>query len=540
VLTNQLSRTAPTIVDRPRTRTWLWIAVLVLLCAVRLPSLVQPAGGDQGLYVYAAQRILAGDVMYRDMWDQKPPAIAFLYAAVSLVTSREAIVPGADLAAAIAVAGLLVVLGRRSFSPSVGFGAAAIFLLLGDPYLLRLSGIYVRGQCEPFIALAVTASLALLARRERNSAALLAAGVLLAIAFWVKYNALAYGLPAAVATLLWRRGDRSPLAELALVGAGFTAVAAAVLGYFALNGALLDLRLATIDYNLRYSNETYTGPLSMLWYAVTFPSDRARMDMLWFAGGLGALLLAIRARNQSALLVFSWLAAAIISIAVNGSRGLPNYFVQANPVLAFAAAAGLATLATAGTGLRAIVGAALVAALWRVGTDEPVMGFRLAAMPGLVRNVSYDLQYIRGDLDRASYLRRFRGVKHDAFENEALAEHARQTTAPEDRVFVFGFSGGSVGWKSGRASGSRFFWSRPVLIEFAAEHPGYGSRGLLQELQRTRPALVALQKEEWRSAEFFLANASLRAWLADGYMAERETPMFSVWRRKSTAAAAGR
>jgi hypothetical protein len=63
----------------PRVR-WAWLALILLLLALRLPSLVQPAGGDQGLYGYAGQRILAGEVMYRDVWDQKPPAIVFLYA----------------------------------------------------------------------------------------------------------------------------------------------------------------------------------------------------------------------------------------------------------------------------------------------------------------------------------------------------------------------------------------------------------------------------------------------------------------------------
>ena len=45
--------------------------------------------------------------------------------------------------------------------------------------------------------------------------------------------------------------------------------------------------------------------------------------------------------NRSVLTVLAWLAAAAVSIAVNGSRSLPNYFVQANPALALTAGAGL-------------------------------------------------------------------------------------------------------------------------------------------------------------------------------------------------------
>ena len=518
-------------------RLWWWRGLLAFLVILRLPSLVQPAGGDQGLYGYAGQRLLAGGVMYRDMWDQKPPAVAAIYALVWRFHPDESVAPLTDLAAAAGVACLLVLLCRRRYSRQIGYAAAALFLLFGDPYLQRNSGIYVRGQCEPFIALAVASGLVLVAHPRRRAAHLVAAGVALAFAFWLKYNAAAYALPLALAAWAWGRdatsGWRRALPDLGWMALGFTLVSAAVLGYFAAHGALYDLRLATIDYNLRYSNETYEGSSSVLGYVLTFPFGRARVDMIWFLGGLGTLLIAWRAcRDRSALVIVSWVAAAVMSIAINGARGAPNYFVQANPALALAASAGLAALASYGARVRILVAIVLVAAMWRVGSDTPVWGMRLASLPGLVDNVRYDLSYVRGGLDRDTYLRRFRGQKHDAFENEQLVRYVRETTAPADPIFVFGFSGGSVSWKSRRVSSSRFFWSRPVIIEFAADRPGYGSAGLLADLQRRPPAVVALQKDEWRSRDFFMRNEGLRSWLEAGYTSDHETSMFSVWRRR--------
>ena len=515
---------------------WHWCALIIVLLALRLPSLVQPAGGDQGLYGYAGQRILAGDVMYRDVWDQKPPAIALLYAGLWKLWPGEAIVPAGDLAAAGTVAWLLTVLGRRRYSANVGYGAAALFLLFGDPYLQRLSGIYVRGQCEPFIALAVTTSLALVAHADGRRPQLIASGVAFAAAFWLKYNAAAYALPIAAAAWAWRRpgrAGRATLGDVAWIGLGFGIVATFVIAYFTVNGALHDWRLATLDYNLRYSNETYQSRASVLLYLVTFPIARARIDVLWFLGGLGALLLARQARStRSTLVIFGWLLAAVISIAINGSRSLPNYFVQANPALALAASAGLAAVVAHGVWVRYAVAALLLAALWRVGSDAPVLGLRLASLPGLVQNVRYDLQYVRGRLHRDTYLQRFKGQKHDAFEIDRLVRYLRDTTSPADRIFVFGFSGGSVCWKSERASSSRFFWSRPVIIEFAADLPGYGSAGLLSDLLRNPPAVLALQQEEWRSRDFFMNSDRLRSWLDAWYKLDHQTPMFTVWRRK--------
>ncbi len=235
--------------------------LLVLLLALRAPSLVQPAGGDQGLYGYEGQRILDGGVLYRDMWDQKPPGIAFLYAGLLRIWPHESIVAAADLAAAAVVAWLLVILGRRRFSPNVGYGAATLFLLFGDPSLQRLSGIYVRGQCEPFIALAVTGALVLVASgRTRGRCRLLLAGMAIAVAFWLKYNAITYGLLLVLALWAWmpdeRKSPRALVRDLTWAGLGAAAGIAVVLGYIVVNGAFHDFRLATIDYNIRYSQET--------------------------------------------------------------------------------------------------------------------------------------------------------------------------------------------------------------------------------------------------------------------------------------------
>jgi hypothetical protein len=154
-------------------------------------------------------------------------------------------------------------------------------------------------------------------------------------------------------------------------------------------------------------------------------------------------------------------------------------------------------------------------------------------MPGLIHNARFDWTYARGRLDRETYLGRFRGAKHDALEVDDLARYVRDTTSPDDRIFVFGFSGGSICWKSGRVSASRFFWSRPILIEFGVGRPGYGSAGLLADLQSQAPVVVALQREQWGSQSFFMNNAALRAWLEANYILERDSPMFAVWRRRS-------
>src|SRR5688500_11087019 len=126
------------------------------------------------------------------------------------------------------------------------------------------------------------------------------------------------------------------------VASGIITVVAAMLAIFAFDGAFDDLYHATISYNVFYSGETYASRFAMLGYLLRFPIERARVDGLWFVGGLGCAVILVTALVRRArlgtpdILPVLWVAAACLSIAVNGSRGLPQYFLQAAPALALA------------------------------------------------------------------------------------------------------------------------------------------------------------------------------------------------------------
>ena len=168
----------------------LLLALTCVLLAVRLPSLVQPMGADQGLYAYAGERILAGGLPYRDAWDQKPPAIHLTYALMRAIVPRDGAVPATDLLIAAIVAVLLWRLGGAVAGEAVGGWAAIVFLLLSNPAFARLGGVSVRAQCETFMAGAVTAAFLCLARSrdERTRRNLVAAGALFGRTHWLDHR----------------------------------------------------------------------------------------------------------------------------------------------------------------------------------------------------------------------------------------------------------------------------------------------------------------------------------------------------------------
>jgi hypothetical protein len=410
----------------------------------------------------------------------------------------------------------------------------------------------VRSQCETFIALAVTTTLALLAASQRTRRHLIGAGLCLGAAFWLKYNAVVYVLPMLV--LIGMDDDervrpaRPLITDLIWIAGGFTGVAVLVLGWFAAHGALLDLKIATIDYNLRYARETYQGAASTLIYPFTMVAQRVHVDALWFLGGIGAALLTLRLRARVVLMTLAWLAAAILCNVANGARGLPQYFVQANPALALAGAAGLATLAGRRRLLQAAAFVVIAAGLvWKVGAEQGPL--RLSGLPEVIDNTWFDFNHLRGRTDRATYLERFGGQraqdKFAALAVEQLAWQVAATTEPSETIYVFGYAPG-VYVKSGRVSASRFLWSRPVIMEFAREHEGYGSAGLLHDLEQRAPAVVALQRQDWgpvamidpgrhgepNSIDFFHGTPPLEAWLRAHYTREADAPNFELWRRR--------
>jgi 4-amino-4-deoxy-L-arabinose transferase-like glycosyltransferase len=507
----------------------LFLALACVLFVVRLPSLVQPMGADQSLYAYVGERILDGGLPYRDAWDQKPPAIHFTYAGLRAAWAHDSVVPAADLVAALAVTALLYGLGVTLATPLAGQAAALMYLFLSNPAFQRLSGVSVRAQCETFIAVAVSAAFLIIARTRDGALWKLAtAGALFGLAFTFKYNTAVYAAVGAGSLLLLRRWS---LGRAGALAAGFAAPVIVLLAIFIAGGSMRDLYAATIDYNLQYSGETYAGPRHFLTYLLTFPIQHAAVDGLWLAGGAGcAILLAASFWKRERLLPVAWVAAACLSIAINGSRGLPQYFVQALPALALAAGWALSLVWTRKRAVNALGLAVLAFGIWRVNEFQ-----------NLAANTWHDTKYLLGRSSLTEHLARYgdrESRKYSALAVWELGQYLREKASPSEHVYVFGFASGAY-VHADRVSSSRFFWSRPVIVGFKEGERGYGVQGLLQDLQNRPPAVVALQLRDWapdvlNSAEFFLKTAPLADWLIANYTQAQGPDGFDIWTRRGT------
>jgi hypothetical protein len=190
-------------------------------------ELGEPLDCDESAYAYMGRRMLRGDVLYRDLTENKPPLGYWLYtAAVALGGANELTIRLMPIPYVLATIALLWWIGFRLSGPVAACLAAGLYSLGStDPYLFGNGS-----NLEHFINFFAVASLALMVaamERPGRMAAIALAGAFLGCAALVKQVAVTHLLVFAGAVffrLSLTGGVRSVgrrVAELAALGAGF-------------------------------------------------------------------------------------------------------------------------------------------------------------------------------------------------------------------------------------------------------------------------------------------------------------------------------
>ncbi len=218
--------------------------ILLAFWLARWPFREIPLIRDEGEYAYIGQRILLGDVPYRDVYNQKTP-----FAFYAMAAGQSLLGPGvSELRLFGSAYGLLstsavYVAARMALGPLGAAVAALAFAAL----VFDQAGIVHQASTEYFMLLWL--ALGVLAWTKAADSArpgwAAAAGVFAGLACQTKQSgAVLLVFFAADALFRRRREGRAALApatrELARALAGFAAVLAAVAAYFAAHGALED------------------------------------------------------------------------------------------------------------------------------------------------------------------------------------------------------------------------------------------------------------------------------------------------------------
>lgn len=210
-----------------------------------LVSLAYPFGRDQGLFYYAAREwLLRGQVLYRDVWDHKPPVIYLIHMlAIALFGEHMWGIRLIELAVtvpALAWATARLASPRGQPIPDGAWGAA--WLGIAVTYYGYCS-FWETGQCEIWGALFATCSLTAAWHARRQMRGYAAAGVFCALSLFTKPPMIFFVLLTVGAVVLRTRAHggektRAAVRGLAVFALGGCAVCGAILLYFAAHGAL--------------------------------------------------------------------------------------------------------------------------------------------------------------------------------------------------------------------------------------------------------------------------------------------------------------
>jgi hypothetical protein len=521
----------------PRLAVVLFSTLIAAGVLLRLPAIAEPLGIDQGIFATTGTGLTHGAVLYRDLWDQKPPGIHLTYAgAIALAGPRTDLAFWLDLLAAVATCALVSLVASVEAGPTAALACAALYACLMAPAVAYDNGGFLeRAVPECFIAVLVSAA-ALAATRAsagRGVAPALACGLCLGAAAVYKPTALVYW----PALLIWLRLTGTSIRRFAIVSALAALVpAAAVAAWLSRTGGLADAWVAVVEYNRGYVT-TGPGPIAL---ADRLAHDVVRWiktDPLWLMGAAGlaaAAATAAMARRvpRAPLLGACWLAAAAVAAAANGIRLYSTYWIPATPALALSAGWLLASaIAERSWVLRAVAAASIVlGAIGSVRAHQPERAWRRLAADtsALARSATTDPGY----LELFGGYRTGRG--YSARANQELSDYLRAHSEPADRVYIFGMAP-AVYFMSGRQPANRFLWAYPAVAG-PLRRADFTAGALSDDLVARAPRYLVLERNNrdsltgWKIETEFTTPAMER--LLAHYQLETEVEDFLVYRHR--------
>ncbi|HWP43286.1 MAG TPA: glycosyltransferase family 39 protein [Blastocatellia bacterium] len=551
---------------------------------------------DDGLWFTAAEEILRGRALYSEIYFDKPPAIALLYAGLFKAFGPHILTIRLFTILYVAVVSVVLYLfGSWLYERRAGLIAAAMFTLFSTTYTTG----HVQGlNTDLLMALPYTAGAYALVRsrsqkqRGRRAWLALSGGALAGVAFQVNpkgafdlvfFAALLAPALAAGREPLKRRGA---LVLLLAAAAGFAAGAAPFWIYIAANNALTAYKDFVWDWGARYAGyysirDTAVSALRQT--ASYFALNITLLIALVFViGSAAAHLRRKRAEQDGAkpapeadcaaswtldadLTALLWLGVSYLGMSVGG-RFFGHYFIQIMPALCLIGARGLTGIVEALNARQSLPRGRLIRrsalaliALGFVFTMVRFHGHTVALALDRIRGTTGEMtarwfheRLKREELMAAAVVREWPGgvVEAERVGVESIRRGGprdRGGDGPEDYLFVWGYRPEIYYW-SGLLPASRYLSTQPLTGVAADVHYFQGSHGyllgesetaaaraeLLAELEQTRPKYIIDELGFFNSALSIQSYSEMRAFMKK-YRLLGATGRFLIYRRKNKA-----
>ena len=458
---------------------WLVRAAIVAAIAavalwVHLYEFGDAAQYDAGLFLAIGKLLQRDLLLYRDLWDTKPPGIYLYQSAVfTLLPTEVWSLRLADYLLYVAGGVLFYRLCALEAGRELGVVASAVWLYWAHHPDFNMGGFYT----EEYSAIAAVAAVAAAAHYWRAGRLrwVAASGVGAAAAVLFKHPGAACVVPAVV-LISGRRASRA----LPLFGFAAVLPLLLVVAYFWRHhavDALLDCQLFHLlaQHVVTEPGAAAAGARARQ-LAQQLATPLVAHPLYFIPAAIGVAVVVLRP-NRLRIAALSWLAADIVLLALQRYY-FEHYFIQLFPSLILLSAIGAAAVLQARASDRMAVRVARVAlGACAIALAVPALANVVAQRHPLVAANWFVLVH-----DRTAWPRQ----PGSAFET-VLGRYLREHTAPDDRVFIVE-SGSVVAayWTADRLPASRYIFATQVEASVDRQ------REQLAELNRSRPAYVVV------------------------------------------------
>lgn len=541
--------TLPDSALRSEPRKWL-IGALALVVIRALPALSYPIARDQATYCVIGRGLLDGQQLYRDLWDNKPPGIFYIFALIVKIFGPVMWWVGVvDLLWLLGISCMIFFFARRY----LGNPAAAIAVVVHGVWHVQ-GGYWHAAQTESFLMVFVFLAFFAVFRNDSwPRLRYFTAGILIAAAFWLKYNAIAF-LPLVMLLPHWdSRGlDASPrrvglktswrrlLPGALILFVGFGATVGLVLANFWFSDAWPALREVQFEVLPRYS----TMALERTQDYWLFSVRRVQFVLgLWTeCATLAALLIALWKRELARLgPILAATAVGFASTALQvryhgyGFETCYPFFAMIWGYLAVKIYEGFKT----------------------AGHFCAARGWRLARVLVWILFANVSIWFVPGELSDAyvqyktlgdwirdrdrSYAEYPWAFPISHFQDQMrVISYLRVNSSPSDKVFVWG-SEPLIYFLTERRFPTRFVTNLALISPWA---PSAWRAELVHELGRTPPRYFVVARDDmvssitytyWDSERHLQAFPELAIFINDYYEPAEVLPFFTIYRRRSGA-----
>jgi hypothetical protein len=528
-----------------RTLIWGSVIVLVALLLLGAPSLIYPFGKDQGEYAYIASAFLKNKVIYKDVFNVKPPLTHWLHVvALQLFGHAMMAIRLFDWlwqgAAAVVIFLITALLYQRRW---LALWAAVLY---GVTYFA--TDFWHSAQTDGFITLPVALSLLLflVALRQDSYGLWLGSGFLLGTAVLLKYP-MGIILPLLLLNLLLiKKPGRAFYGNGLTILIGFSLPLLFFLASLMFQGALADFLSIQFGYIPQY-NAGFITDKSYLAYTwnlfLYFEETDARIK--WFMAVLLAEILlsgTVAEWPHEQWIIPFWGIAALVHLIVQNKyyhyHMLPLLAPQAMMVVHLAANLRQAAVRFMPR-LQPMVATAVIV--------TPMLIITQVKSPYQHKNIVTRYQTLwsiaSGDTDLKQYYQRddFGAYGWGVFSSRAnleVAAYLQQHTTVDEKVFIWAFEPG-IYFLAERESASRFIYNFPLYGDFA--WPEF-RESLIHELEKNKPAIIMVAQNDaqpWLTGTTEDSMAAFQTFTALSDFVQREyeattvIAQFTIFERKT-------